>query len=332
MKLINILLLFPVVQGRVAIHGAVDSTAGVRRTSSKLLSNYDLEDDATTISFDSLPEELNECQKNGFYKSEFGGGSEFGENSDDIFNSLRYGFNMDGEGVQISEIKAKIDDFATQHCKTAESNPKLKYTSKDVCTFKFHSITGQEKIPDGYLSSACNDKNVVESVKSYMIDDPPQEKIARWPDACVGDFLRCYDVKRDRPILLRHICMTETFLKKDFPAGTTHVSVDCRDDKQKQIKYLQETFVKVSSNNYAETYAKADRKRRRALYTLIFSIIGVIGLGCSTCMVVIHRYAWKPYLQALKTTKVGVDDSMNGDSELVPIRTRLTAESRQPLI
>jgi hypothetical protein len=252
---------------------------------------------------------VDECNEHGYYK-----GQDF-----DTYRSFDSEYNNYMEPPPDGGQHA-IDTFAAKKCKSSDSNPKLKYTSKDVCIFKFHSIKELEEIPDGYLSSACTDSNVVEKLKSYMIDDPPQERVVSWPDVCVGDYQRCYDIKRDHGILLRHICMSdESILQKELPDGTTHVSVDCREDKKKQLEWMKEFYSKLSSSSYK---AKTDASVHE-YYLFLFSMLMVVIMCFSVCMMLVHRYAVKPYLKAIKSTRLDSDsDSLNGDSELVPIRSR----------
>jgi hypothetical protein len=331
MKHSYLLSLFPVVRALVDNEGT-EIGISVRRTRSAISDDlvaiqntvdtypHTAFDEGTTN--DDMTGIMQECERNGYYRGN--------SNYDDLMNFGMYG------GMGETEVKDKIEEFAKPFCKTAESNPRQTYTSKDVCTLKFHTIIEKEVIPDGYLSTACTDKNVVESLKAYMIDDPPQENIVSWPDACVGDFLRCYDVKRDRSILLRHMCTAETILKKDLPEGTTHVSVDCREDKKKKLKWMKEFFSSKKdvgmSDLDLDPYTRQRKQEAHDLYTFITSLVIALALGAGVCLTLVYRYAVAPYIRALKSKNVSSDDSMNGDSELVPIRARHSEENREPLI
>jgi hypothetical protein len=122
-------------------------------------------------------------------------------------------------------------------CKTPSSNAHGTYTSRGTCTFQFHSILN-DTVKANYMSSACSDKNVIDGDQNGTMDDPIRQEVSYWPDACVGDFRRCYMIDRDEHIILPHLCRSKT----SVPEGTTHISVDCTADKANQTRIAQSHF------------------------------------------------------------------------------------------
>jgi hypothetical protein len=63
-----------------------------------------------------------------------------------------------------------------------------------------------------------------------------KEYVFQWHDECVGDFARCYSVEHHKQLLLDFLCAMDW----KIPEETTHVSVNCMEDKTLVLKEEQE--------------------------------------------------------------------------------------------
>jgi len=152
-------------------------------------------------------------------------------------------------------------------CSDPFSNPRGSYTSSRApCVVTFHNENESEQLNplaakrhryhDNYKSSpmyykgtsgVCETENKIGEAKEYISD---------WPDECVGDFARCYDLNDPnhrlcqslRRILeeLRNLRRLETDAGSEnsntpwmrelhdtlYPPGTSHISIDCTIDKE----------------------------------------------------------------------------------------------------
>ena len=190
----------------------------------------------------------------------------------------------------------KSNDLTTT-CKTQASNAHGKYTSMGTCTFKFHKIP-EDIVKPNHMSIACSDGNLDEENQDAK-DDPIEQPVKNWPDTCVGDFPRCYQVERDEHILLRHICKTHLVV----PEGSTHVSVDCTADKTKLKEKLKkgELDDNMDMDIYVDKEYLRYEKRARREYFAFVAALAIAACFCGfLCLFLVHRYAFKPYLKALK--------------------------------
>jgi len=116
-----------------------------------------------------------------------------------------------------------------QDCGDPSENPRGKYNADLApCIFGFHSAPASAKgdaaLSPFRLSTACTDDNLVDDVSSVNI---VKEYVSDWPDDCVGSFRRCYAIPRDEKIYMKFACAKGW----TFPEGTTHLSVNCTEDK-----------------------------------------------------------------------------------------------------
>jgi hypothetical protein len=267
-----------------------------------------------------------ECSSNGYYRDSYS----YREGDPEMSRMVYYV----GQTTKPNTTHI-INEFSSKQCKLSSSTAKLEYTSKGVCTIKFHTIVAKEtvQVPDGYLSTLCSDDNIVESLKVHMINDPPQEKLYSWPDVCVGDYQRCYDIKRNRDILLRHMCTAETTQLRSIPTETTHVSVDCRDDKVKKIEWLQQAVTNDTTKNSITTeqnvhdkYIDAQKQRSHEFFKFILFLSTIATLICGICVGLVHRHVFTPLLKTLKRTRSdlnlnGYNDKkkFNHNKEFIPL-------------
>lgn len=92
-----------------------------------------------------------------------------------------------GRGASMYHL-ARINDLDSP-CPSRASNAHGSYTSRGNCYFKFHKIHN-DIVPANRMSVACSDDNVVEESDELATD-------SAWPDACVGDYSRCYRLDHD---------------------------------------------------------------------------------------------------------------------------------------
>jgi hypothetical protein len=321
-------------------HTVVGGWANQKEATAPLNNSVTFDTNGHSIpTFDFINEKsdiITECERNGFYPY----------HSVDDFPDPEYS-RIKGEKFYVQEqreqgdvkddkssdrIKAIIDEFASQKCKKASSTPKLTYTSKGVCTFKLHTITNDDidVAAVGYLSTLCSNDNIVKSLKDNMIDDPPEEKVSNWPDACVGDYQRCYNVKQNHDILLRHICTSKSTYLKNLPKETTHVSVDCRNDKVKKINWLKEEQQRPIGKILYMNPDRAQKERTHEFYKFIVFLVIVGIILCICLLITIHQYAFVPYLKAIKRNKsdpdlftTGKGKSSSNTTEIVPLRSNV---------
>jgi hypothetical protein len=214
-------------------------------------------------------------EKFGYYPGGYGHGEEYGSSRRDW--------------VRENDLE--------QSCKTRNSNARGKYTSLVECRFTFHAIPDDHPRTN-YLSSACSDDNAVEEHPDAK-HDPVMNLVNRWPDACVGDFARCYSVSRDEAILLPHLCAGVLKL----PPGTTHVSVDCTDDKARQKKMKASGELDRQNDPAADPYLRHQRRAQLEFYAFVAALALAACLCGCLCLALVNRYAVRPYLKALKRTR-----------------------------
>jgi len=144
-------------------------------------------------------------------------------------------------------------------------------------------------------SSVCGIENAIGEAKEY---------VTAWPDECVGDFARCYDLadpnhtmcpalhellenrrnRRTLEVAAEHQqeeqqqeqnYPNEDFLKFDLdalvPPGTTHISVDCTIDKEAILENLQQQqeFKRQRYRN------RVDAQKEKTLFA-VASILGAV--------------------------------------------------------
>lgn len=116
------------------------------------------------------------------------------------------------------------------YCTTQTSNARGRYTSTLApCEFTFHTIEEADvELIDYQTSDLCSSDNGFLVMKEYVYD---------WGDECVGDFRRCYSLEHHRHLLFDFLCAMDW----ELPAGTTHVSVSCEEDKSQIYQHEKDT-------------------------------------------------------------------------------------------
>jgi hypothetical protein len=210
----------------------------------------------------------------------------------------KYNYMYDEGGeyrVHNAEYK-RVNDLQSS-CKSRATNARGSYTSKGMCYFAFHTIP-DDKVPSNRMSEACTDDNL-EDESMAAKDDPLGHPVRGWPDACVGDFPRCYKLDResDERVVMGFICSK----KLEIPAGVTHLSVDCTADKAELKKMLKNGA--LDEDTHSDPYMRQHQREQREYYAFI-AALAVAACACGFfCLLLVHRYAFKPYLKALKRTR-----------------------------
>jgi hypothetical protein len=124
-----------------------------------------------------------------------------------------------------------------------------------------------------------------------------EHPVRNWPDTCVGDFPRCYRLEHDEKVLMRFMCSQ----KLEVPEGATHLSVDCTADKALLQKMLKNGELDTDPN--MDPYLRHQVKERREYYAFVVALAVAACACCLFCLLLVHRYAFKPYLKAMKRTR-----------------------------
>mmetsp|Transcript_17657 Transcript_17657/g.40720 ORF Transcript_17657/g.40720 Transcript_17657/m.40720 type:complete len:406 (-) Transcript_17657:232-1449(-) len=120
-------------------------------------------------------------------------------------------------------------------------------------------------------SSVCGIDNAIGEAKEY---------VSSWPDECVGDFARCYNLKDPRyPLcedlnrLLRRLDSGSELSGVPFlPPGTTHVSVDCTIDRQTLI----ESYERLEHLEHVKIRESVSADKERTLFTVAMVLLAVL--------------------------------------------------------
>jgi hypothetical protein len=205
--------------------------------------------------------------------------------------------------------RAKLD----KTCPSKTSNPRGTYTSNlNACTFRFHHIEQDDRTDPLSLSTACSETNRVSTAGAGSHGATPtplppvEQYVVGWPDECVGDYQRCYSVVKDEQILLRHLCKNY-HQGEDLPVGTTHVSVDCTEDKTLKKEQMSETAAwgistssSIYGDNFIEQVQARQRKQIHEMFEFVFAMVAICLGACFACLFCCYRFGFRPYLAALK--------------------------------
>jgi hypothetical protein len=150
---------------------------------------------------------------------------------------------------------------STSHaCSTETSNARGYYTTtRAPCIFQFHKSESEDvELIDYRTSDLCSDDNGFLTVKEYVTE---------WPDECVGDFRRCYSLEHHQAIMFDFLCLQDW----KAPEGTTHMSVDCTEDKE---------LVLETSTQQETEHSKEEQEARLETYELkLFNWVLLFGFS-----------------------------------------------------
>jgi len=197
--------------------------------------------------------------------------------SDDVLSSVFNGFG--GEGWDGNpETSGKL----THSCESPSVNVRGKYSSSILpCAFTFHKSTVSDDAVPFSTSTVCSDDNHVNvGGGNYQI----MEYVQSWGDECVGDYTRCYSLKKDEAIYLSFACGKGW----TFPLGATHLSVNCTADKAAQLAALKnptkEYITHITDDTYMKQIEEKEEQARKETHRI--ELFLVIGLSiCMLCLV-----------------------------------------------
>ena len=130
------------------------------------------------------------------------------------------------------------------------------------------------------LSTLCLDKNLVGST-SLTTHNGACKHMKGWKDECVGDFRRCYSIPHDKGIFKSFLCLK----KWSVPKGTTHISVDCTEDK----------VARLEPGDNLDPFFKQQEKILREMERILFVILSLLILMFGACTTLMYRWVIKPY-------------------------------------
>lgn len=172
-------------------------------------------------------------------------------------------------------------------CQSQQTNMRGYYSAKLApCKIQYHNYSGtnDETIDAHEVSAVCSGENLAageqESSRNTLY-----EYLHSWNDECVGDFRRCYIIPRDEKIFKPLFCHK----KWQVPDGTTHISVDCTEDKAMK-KQLEETL---------NPDQKQQLDKMREMETILFVILAILLVLFCTCSALTYRWVVRPYQQNL---------------------------------
>jgi len=161
-------------------------------------------------------------------------------------------------------------------CTTQTSNARGRYSSTlSPCTFEFHKAEEHQRELDlirFHTSDLCSSENAFLTVREYVKD---------FSDECVADFQRCYSLEHHRSVIWDFLC-TKAW---EIPEETTHVSVDCRRDKELVMEattHRQEKMIRGENQAKLDTYE-----------TKLFNLAGILGV-CLVGVFAISNLIVKP--------------------------------------
>jgi len=182
---------------------------------------------------------------------------------------------LDASQGAVSPAEAPSPAPSSAHiCTTQTSNARGHYTSTLApCIFKFHTIEEEDfELIDYQTSDLCNADNAFLIMKEYVYD---------WRDECVGDFSRCYSLKHHKHILFDFLCAMDW----KIPPSTTHVSVDCMEDK--------DLVLEAESKSSAADRHERNQERLDRVELKLFNVALVLG-SCLAGIYVISKWIVKP--------------------------------------
>ena len=180
-------------------------------------------------------------------------------------------------------------------CESAHSNARGRYSAHIApCTFKFHKISSaDEKSSPFELSTACSDDNLVGGEESSI--NTVFEYVAGWKDECVGDFRRCYSIPSNEDIFLNFLCQKKWVV----PNGTTHISLDCTEDKNIKQEKIDE-YQKKQGDHGESAYYQIEMKKLREMEAILVVVLVIVLLSSISCCALTRRWFVQPYMQNLK--------------------------------
>ncbi|KAL3929760.1 MAG: hypothetical protein SGBAC_012073 [Bacillariaceae sp.] len=197
-------------------------------------------------------------------------------------------------------------------CSMQTSNARGRYTSTvSPCTFEFHKTDEHQRELDlirFHTSDLCSSENSFLTVHEY---------VEGFPDECVADFQRCYSLEHHRSVIWDFLCAKAW----DIPEGTTHVSVDCRRDRE---------LVMEATTHRRDEMIRGEHKAKVETYeTKLFNLAGILGV-CLVGVYAISNLIVKPLVASrlYASATAGAGGSCNNNQDVLP----RTNQSRYSLL
>lgn len=242
-------------------------------------------------------------------------------------------------------------------CSNPFSNARGSYTSsKAPCVITFHNEDGgdqsvnhlganrkryhphSEETSSSYYhgtSNVCGSENKIGEAKEY---------VSSWPDECVGDFARCYDLRdpnhrmcqglkkilqgaNDDLRRLKEDSETHFFLPWEtktrvlqtslVPPGTTHVSVDCTFDKEA----LLESYQHAIDLQHEIIEEKIAATKKQTLFVVVSVLVAVLIIIYAISQLVVQPIVGA-IGDAVGNSRRGEDESGGGSNQLASLVSR----------
>jgi len=201
-------------------------------------------------------------------------------------------------------------------CESPTDNTRGYYNAHIApCDFSFHSAvtdSSTEDLSGFHQSTICSDDNVIKS--NSVVD-----YVRHWKDECVGDFARCYSVEHDEDIFLEFVCKK----RWRFPEGTTHVSVNCKRDKELKAlaneKYQSNVATEQIFGGFGNTEKLMDKEIREREIDILVVLLFFCAMALLCCYSA-HRWFAVPYKQFLDNRSQYEEESLvsSGNSSSSP--------------
>jgi len=273
-----------------------------------------------------------EYYEEGEQEDEYGDGNNYGVEYDD-----RYG-NPDNIGRYYPE-PPYVDNWypgspMPQPCTDATSNPRGRYSSNLApCTIAFHRVKNQRVSSAYSLSDACTDSNILpdttamtentgegtnSSINAMILPPVVRDYIQNWPDECVGDFQRCYEVPIHERYYFNFVCQRAW----QFPEGATHISVNCTADKAAKVVLQDQNNIGNDPNKDPYLIAQQQRTKNeiQELEIVLFVVLSVLVCSCFACFCATYALVIRPYQNSVlhastSTERDGLVQASNGMTE-----------------
>lgn len=208
---------------------------------------------------------------------------------------------------------------------------------------RYHQPDSDEETSSSYYhgtSTVCGSENKIGEAKEY---------VSGWPDECVGDFARCYDLRDPNYRMCQGLKKILAEVNDDLnrvqedkwalpwgtsasgfhegllPPGTTHVSVDCTTDKE----VLLENYQQALDLHHEMIQENISATKKQTLF--------VVASFLTAALIVVYAIAQlvvQPIVGAISgasATHRQRDDEMNsggGGSQLVSLVSNQNSSSR----
>ena len=213
-------------------------------------------------------------------------------------------------------------------CTEATSNPRGRYSSNLApCTIAFHQVKWPRVSSAYSLSDACSDSNILpdttenaggatnSSFDGMILPPVVRDYIQNWPDECVGDFQRCYEVPVHERYYFNFVCRRAW----QFPEGATHMSVNCTTDKAAKLIQYDKANRGADPKNDPYMIAQQERTKSeiREMEIVLFIVLSVVVCSCFGCFCAAYILVVRPYQESVLQGSVSSErDGLTSNGEM----------------